>query len=132
MMGVNYEYPEKEAGAPDIEMDKDARLWGMLCHLSALAMYVLPSLGSILGPLVVWLIKKNEMPFVNDQGKEALNFQLSLLLYCIISGMLTIILIGFLLLVILLVSQLTFIIVASIKANNGEYYRYPLTIRFIK
>jgi uncharacterized Tic20 family protein len=53
--------------------DKDARLWGMFCHLIAFSGYVVP-FGSVLGPLIIWLIKKDEMPFVDDQGKESLNF----------------------------------------------------------
>lgn len=111
--------------------DKDERFWGMLCHLIAFSGYLIP-LGSVLGPLVVWLIKKDEMPFVNDQGKESLNFQLTMLIAVIISGILAFVVIGFLLLGILIIYQIIVVIMASIKANEGVRYRYPHTIRFIK
>jgi uncharacterized Tic20 family protein len=111
--------------------DKDERLWGMLCHLSAFTGFVIP-LGSVLGPLIVWMIKKDEMPFVNDQGKESLNFQLTMLIAMVISVILIFVFIGFFLLGALLIFQIIVIIVASIKANDGVRYRYPYTIRFIK
>ena len=111
--------------------DKDARTWGMMCHLVALSGYIVP-FGNILGPLVVWSIKKDDHPFVNDQGKEALNFQLTMTLCFIASLLLVFVFIGLLLLVILCIFVLIMIIVAAIKANEGVYYRYPLTIRFFK
>ncbi|MCB2219826.1 MAG: DUF4870 domain-containing protein [Bacteroidetes bacterium] len=109
---------------------QDERMWGMFCHLSALAGYIIP-LGSIIGPLVIWSIKKMEFPFVDDQGKEALNFQISMFIYMVISAILIIIVVGILLLIALGIFQLIMIIIASIRANNGETFRYPLTIRFI-
>jgi len=111
--------------------DKDARTWGMICHLAALSGYIIP-LGNILGPLVVWVIKKDDHPFINDQGKEALNFHLTMTLCFIVSFLLLFVVIGLLLLVVLCVYVLIMIIVASIKANEGIYYRYPLTIRFFR
>ncbi len=111
--------------------DKDARLWGMLCHLIAFSGYVIP-FGSVLGPLIIWLIKKDEMPFVDDQGKESLNFQLTMLIAVIISAILMFVVIGFLLLGVLIIFQIIVVIMASIKANEGVRYRYPYTIRFIK
>lgn len=111
--------------------DKDARLWGMLCHLVAFSGYVIP-FGNVLGPLVVWLIKKDEMPFVNDQGKESLNFQLTMFIAVIVSAILMLVFVGFLLLGVLIIYQIIVVIIASIKANEGVRYRYPYTIRFIK
>ena len=110
---------------------KDERLWGMLCHLLSFSGYLIP-FGSILGPLIIWLIKKDEMAFVNDQGKEALNFQLTMLIAIIISVILCFVLIGFLLLGAVLIFQIVVVIIASIKANEGIKYRYPYTIRFLK
>jgi uncharacterized protein len=107
------------------------RNWAMACHLSALCGYVIP-LGWILGPLVVWLIKREEFEFVDDQGKEALNFQISVLIYGIVSAILCLLLIGFLLLFALAIFHLVMVIVASVKASSGIRYRYPLTIRFLK
>ena len=113
-------------------MDKDTRMWGMLCHLSALVGYVGIPFGHILGPLVIWLIKREGMPFVDDQGKESLNFQISMTIYGIVAGILCFVLIGIPLLILLLVADVVLIIIAAIKANGGEAYRYPFTIRLIK
>lgn len=112
-------------------ISKDERMWGMLCHLMAFSGYLIP-LGSVLGPLVIWMIKKDEMPFVDDQGKESLNFQLTMLIAVIVSVILMFVLIGFLLLGVLLIFQIVVIVMAAIKANDGVKYRYPYTIRFIK
>ena len=108
----------------------DERMWAMLCHLSALAGYVFP-FGNIIAPLVVWLIKKDEFPLVNDQGKEAINFQISMTIYIIASIILIIVIIGIPLLIGLGLFDLIMIIVAGIKANEGVAYRYPVTIRFL-
>ncbi|PTM58475.1 DUF4870 domain-containing protein [Desmospora activa] len=106
------------------QVPQDARTMGMLAHLLGIF--------SFIGPLIIWLIKKDEHPFVDDQGKEALNFQISLLIYYFISGLLCIILIGLLILPVVVIVHYVFAILAGVKANQGEYYRYPLTIRFIK
>lgn len=107
------------------------RLWAMLCHLSALAGYLIP-FGNIIGPLLVWQIKKAQFPAVDAHGKEALNFQISVTLYALVCAVLILVLIGAFLLLALGLASLVFIIIASIKANNGEAYRYPFTVRFIK
>ncbi len=110
---------------------KDARLFGMLCHLLALSGFVVP-FGSIIGPLVMWLIKREEFPFVDDQGKEALNFGISVLIYAIVAGILTVIIIGIPLLIAIFVFWVVMVIIAAMKANAGIAYRYPLTLRLIK
>jgi len=110
---------------------KDERLWAMLCHLSVLSGYVIP-FGHILGPLIIWLIKKNESPFVDANGKEALNFQFSMTIYIFVAGLLCLILIGIPILFGLIIADLVFLIIAAVKANGGESYRYPITIRFLK
>jgi len=112
-------------------VSKEERLWGMLCHLLSFSGYLVP-FGSILGPLIIWMIKKEEMAFVDDQGKESLNFQLTMLIAVIISAILMLVLIGFVLLGIVLIFQIVVVIMAAIKANDGVKYRYPYTIRFIK
>ncbi len=109
---------------------KQENNWGMFCHLAALAGFVVP-FGNIIGPLVIWLIKKDESEFVNDQGKESLNFQISITIYAIVAALLMLVIIGIFLLVAVGILSMVFIILAAIKANNGEKYRYPLTIRFI-
>ena len=118
---------------PSMEVNvtnKDEKMWGMLCHLSALAGFVIP-FGNIIAPLVIWILKKEEFPLVDDQGKEALNFQISLTIYFIAGAILLIVGIGFVILPIVAVFGLIMIIIASIKANDGEKYRYPITIRLI-
>jgi uncharacterized protein len=112
-------------------LSKDERMWGMFCHLIAFSGYMIP-FGSILGPLIIWMIKKDEMPFVDDQGKESLNFQITMFIAVIVSIILMFVLIGFVLIGVVLIYQIVVIIVASIKANDGVKYRYPYTIRFIK
>lgn len=112
--------------------DKQARNWGMLCHLSALSAFLGIPFGHLLGPLVVWLVKKNEYPFVDEQGKESLNFQISVTIYAIPLFVLVFVLIGIPLLIALLAVDVVLVIVAAVKASNGESFRYPLTIRFVK
>ena len=108
-----------------------ARMWNVLCHASALVGLIIP-LGFILGPLVVWLIKKGEFPSVNANGKEALNFQISCFIYIIIAVILSVIGIGHILLFLIGVADLILIIIASVKVGNGESFSYPASIRFIK
>ena len=109
--------------------DSEARTWAMACHLSALSMYF-SGVGSIVGPLIVWLIKKNDHPLIDDQGKESLNFEISIMIYGLILAIPSACL-AFVPLIALAVVHVVFIIIASIRANAGEAYRYPLPIRLI-
>lgn len=109
----------------------EERNWAVGAHLSAL-LGAFTGIGAILGPLIVWLIKKDTMPFVDDQGKEALNFQITVLLAAIVCVVLMLVAIGFLLLVVLSIADLIFIIIAAVKASEGVAYRYPLNLRLIK
>ncbi|MBN8769723.1 MAG: DUF4870 domain-containing protein [Stenotrophomonas nitritireducens] len=103
----------------------------MFAHLAALAGIVIP-LGNLLGPLIVWLVKKDTMPFVADQGREALNFNITVFIAAFVSGILTLVLIGFLLLIFVGIAWLVLTILAALAANKGEAYRYPFTLRLIK
>lgn len=115
-----------------VEMtEKEERFWAMLCHFSIFVGHFIP-FGNIIAPLIIWLMKKNESSFVDHHGKESLNFQISLLIYIIISVILAFVLIGFVLAIALWIFSLVIVIIAGVKANDGEWYRYPLTIRFIK
>lgn len=105
--------------------------WIMLCHLSALCGIVIP-FGHIILPLVLWLVKKQEIPAVDEHGKEVLNFQISMTIYGFVAFLTTFILIGFILLPALGITWLILVIMAAVKTNTGAMYRYPLTIRFIK
>ena len=121
-------YPE----VPTAAVPAEHRTMGMLCHLLALAGLLGIPFGNIIGPLVIWLIKKDEMPFVNDQGKEALNFQITMTIAAIVAALSVMVLIGFLLLPLVLIVWLVFTIVGTVKASNGEYYRYPFALRLVK
>jgi uncharacterized Tic20 family protein len=106
--------------------------------MSSLAGFVVP-FGNVLGPLIIWQMKRNEMPLVDEHGKEALNFQLSALIYLLSGGVLAVAgLLCFLwllvlpLLVVIHVGSIVFAIIAGIKANEGVLYRYPLNLRLVK
>ncbi len=128
------EQPEVvQEGPGSKEVNKDARMWAMFCHLSALAGLPVPVIGNIVAPLIIWQIKKEEFPFVDEQGKEAVNFQISMTIYGLVSVVLIpLFCIGFFLLAAVYIVDLIFLLIAAVKANNGYHYRYPLTIRFIK
>ncbi len=119
--------PEAPTGVPTAE-DKQ---WGLFAHLSSLAGLIIP-FGNILGPLIIWQVKKDSLPFAADQGKEALNFNITIAIAAIICGLLTLVLIGFLLLPLVGLAWLIFTIIGAMKANNGEAYRYPFALRLIK
>lgn len=103
----------------------------MLTHLSGLAIYTGIPFINIIAPLVIWLIKKEDHPFIDDQGKEAVNYQITLLLYTILCIALAFFCIGIFLLIALGIANVVLIIIATIKANDGIPYRYPLTIRLV-
>jgi uncharacterized Tic20 family protein len=107
----------------------DERTWGGAAHWGALVSAVVAL--AFLGPLLVLLVKGNESPWIRKQAVESLNFQISILIYAIISGILLLVLVGFVLLPIVGLMWLIFTIVASIKVSSGEDYRYPLTIRMV-
>lgn len=109
----------------------DARQWGLFAHLSALIGLIIP-FGNVLGPLIIWQVKKAEMPFVDDQGKEALNFQITVSLALMACALLAWILIGFPLAVLVSLFALVVTIIAGIRANDGVPYRYPLCWRLVK
>jgi uncharacterized Tic20 family protein len=111
---------------------RDVRTWNVLCHATALAGFFVPWAGHILGPLIVWLAKRGDSPEIDENGKESLNFQISMLIYNVIAGVLCLVLVGFIILAILHILNLVLVIVASIQTNEGKFYRYPMTIRLIK
>jgi hypothetical protein len=116
---------------PTSSTSSEIRTWSVLCHASALLGLFLHFFGHLLGPLVVWLIKRDVSPEIDANGKESLNFQLSMLIYDIVAGILCIVLIGIPILIALWVLNTVFVIIASVKTSNGESYRYPFTIRFL-
>ena len=124
------ESPPPQPAATPPPGSNDERMWAMFAHLSALSGFIIP-FGSILGPLIIWQIKKNEYALVDDQGKEALNFQITMAIAFIVCFILIFVLIGIVLIWLVGLFDLIMIVIASIKANNGERYRYPLTLRLV-
>ena len=118
------------ATATDGAPPKEERNLGMACHLLALACLVLP-LGNIIGPLIMWLVKREESAFVEEQGKEALNFNITIAIAGFVSFLLTFVVIGALLLPAVFIFWIVMTIIAAVKASGGEHYRYPLTLRLI-
>ena len=116
-------------GAP-VTLTAEDKQWGMAAHLSSLAGFLIP-FGHIGGPLLVWLLKKDSSVFAADQGKEALNFQISMTIYMVVSALLVLVFIGIFLLLFVALADVILTIVAAVAANNGQAYRYPATIRFI-
>lgn len=113
------------------QLSREAKQWAMLTHLAAFAAFFIP-FGNMLGPLVAWQLKKDFDPFVADNGKEAVNFQITIAIAAFVGIMLIFVGIGVFLLPLLGVYWIAMTIIAGVKANDGVAYRYPLTIRFIK
>jgi uncharacterized Tic20 family protein len=146
-MDEGQQYTENDANNPNIDLpedlhdpspmstDENARTWAMVCHLITLAGHIMP-FGHIIGPLIVWLLKRTEHPFIDFNGKESLNFQISMTIYSILAGILIVTVIGACIggpaLFALWITDLACVIIAAVKANNGETFTYPISIRFIK
>lgn len=118
---------------PDVitRAKSDETMWAMFCHLGGLFGIVFP-FGNIIVPLVIWLVHRDKYPLVDDQGKEAVNFQISLSIYLIASALMILVVIGFVQLIVLLIFALVVTVSAAIQASKGGKYRYPFTIRFIQ
>lgn len=130
--------------APNVSgIDAQERQWAMFAHLSALLGGIVTagwagSLGCFVGPLVIWLVKKDTMPFVDDQAKESLNFNITVAIVFFVLLMLTLFTLGLGLIVtvplffVVGIAWLVLTILASVKANEGVAYRYPFALRLIK
>ncbi|WP_337884805.1 DUF4870 domain-containing protein [Fischerella thermalis] len=132
-------------------LDETTRAWGMACHLSALGGFIIP-FGSVLIPLIIWLTQKEKHPFIDEQGKESVNFQLSLIIYVLVFVIFLQILTPFLLALLprdyssfsfavftpylfsmaVMLFQLIMAIIAGVRAYNGQSYRYPFNLRLLK
>lgn len=112
-------------------LSREVRQWAMFCHFSAFLGMWFP-FGSLIGPLILWQVKREVDPFIDTQGKEALNFQITVAIASAICYLLMFVLIGFALLALVLIGALVLTIIAGIKANEGVAYRYPFTWRLIK
>lgn len=109
----------------------DEKQLGLFLHLSQLINLFIP-LGGVIAPIVLWQMKKDEMPALDAHGKMIVNWFISAFIYTVVSGILTLILIGFLGLLAMAALSVIYPIVGGIKANNGELWEYPLTIKFLK
>ncbi|HEX9653071.1 MAG TPA: DUF4870 domain-containing protein [bacterium] len=124
--------------------NQQIRNWGLFCHLSALSLWLGVPFGNVIIPLLVWLIKKDDIPLVDREGKESLNFQISFTLYGTAIGLVGVLAILMTLpdpsfpwlqisvLVAVVICHISLVIYAAIKVSNDESYKYPLTIRFLK
>lgn len=125
---------ESQAGGSSqvvVEKDNDARLWGMLVHLAGLAGFCFP-FGNVILTLIFWELKRHEYDFVDRQGKEALNFQISMSIYGLIAFALTFACVGVLLLPVVAIIDVVLLLIAAVRAHNGIEYRYPLTFRLVR
>jgi uncharacterized Tic20 family protein len=110
----------------------NVRTWAALCHASALLGVFLHFPGHLIPPLIIWLAKRDDSPELDAHGKEAVNFQISMLIYNAVAVVFCLVLIGFVFLGVLWVLNAVFVIIAAIQASDGKFYRYPITIRFIQ
>ena len=117
---------------PGDDIPQDARTMAMACHLASVVGYVIP-FGSVIGPLIVWIMKRDDHPFIDRNGKEALNFNISIMIWAVIGVILLFCFwLGLIILIPLGLFHIVMMIIASIKAYSGEEYSYPLTFRLVK
>jgi uncharacterized Tic20 family protein len=126
------EQPQQPPAEPPVEIPREARKWAMICHISALAGLLGNGIGFLIAPLVVWMVKKEDHPFIDDQGKEAVNFQITMILALFLCIPLIFVIIGIPLAIIIGLLMVILPIIAAVKANDGVVFRYPLTLRIIK
>ncbi len=105
----------------------------MLCHLLSFSGFIVTVPGaSIIGPLILWAIKKDDMPFVNDQGKEAINFNITVSLIVVFCALTVWLILPFFVLIGVTIAAVVLVIIAAIQANEGKTYRYPFILRLVK
>jgi hypothetical protein len=119
-----------DAPTPAPSLTGEDRLWGAIAHLSAFAIYF-TGIGHIVGPMIIWLWKRDTNPFVAAEAKEAMNFNISVTIYALVCGVLCFVLIGIPLLIALHAFQVICIIVGALKASDGRPFRYPLNLRLV-
>ncbi|MHC4293724.1 MAG: DUF4870 domain-containing protein [Planctomycetota bacterium] len=117
-------------GQVGMEIEKDARMWSMFCHFGGLAglLPLMPLVGCLIVPLIIWQVKKDDHSFIDENGKEALNFQLTILLIGVLLGITCV---GLFLLPFVVIYDVVFALIAGLRANDGKSYKYPIIIRFI-
>jgi uncharacterized protein len=128
--GIPYMNDLNQAGYSSGELSADEKNMAMLGHLSSLSGFIVP-FGNLIGPLLVWQLKKDTMPFAAEQAKEALNFNITVAIAGIVAAISMFILIGFVLAPIVVIAWVVLSIIAGINAGKGENYRYPFTLRLV-
>ena len=124
--------PSRYEHALSEEQDERVRLWALLSHMTALSAFAGIPFGNIMAPLIIWIWKRRAHPFIKAHCRESLNFQISMSLYIVLSFILCLALIGFVLLAALCIADIVLIVIASLKADKGAVYRYPMTLRMIR
>ena len=124
------EAPPSETPATD-GGDKDANMWAMFVHFSLLVGFVIPYVGWVV-PIILWQVKKNDMPSIDAHGKIVVNWIISALIYSVVCFILTFLIIGIFGFIALAIMTFVFAIIGGIKANNGEVWPYPLSLKLIK
>jgi hypothetical protein len=122
---------QAESGAGAAAPGREERQWAMLCHMSAMLMYF-TAIGGVIAPLVIWLLKRDEMPFVADQGRETLNFQITTLLALTVCALLWLLILPLILIGVILLFHFVVTIIAAVKTSEGVTYRYPICWRLIR
>jgi uncharacterized protein len=120
-----------EADVGPEKQDQQARKWGFILHISVLAGFAMPPVG-LIAPVVIWQLKKDELPGIDAHGKNAVNWIISAMIYAVVSVLLIFVIIGIPMLMALGAAGVAFPIIAAIKANHGELWKYPLSIEFLK
>jgi len=122
---------QQSVPSPAASSSTNVRTWCILAHATALVGFLVPVAGHIVGPLIVWLAKRQDSPEIDAHGKESINFQISMVIWNAIALILCLVLIGIPILILLHILNIIFVIIASIQASEGKLYRYPLAIRLI-
>lgn len=110
--------------------DDDEQLWGLILHITAFAGFLIP-FGNIIGPLIVWQIKKDESRFLDAVGREAVNFHIAVTVYTFVSAILVFLFIGIILLAAIVLGMIVLTVIAAVKASNGKCYRFPMIFRVL-
>src|SRR5256885_12716616 len=120
-MSIDVNSPQPTASQPQYVPTPEERSWGLLAHLSGLITVLLVGGLSFIGPLVVWLIKKDQSPFIADQAKEALNFQIAATISVYVSAISVLVCVGIVLLPLVIIGAIVYSIIAAMEANKGVY-----------
>jgi uncharacterized Tic20 family protein len=128
---VNTPTPGTPPAAPE-NLSEDERTWGMIAHFSSLAFFVLPPIGCVIGPLVVWALKKDRYPFATEAAKEAINFNVAVLIGYVVCAVLAFAFVGLVLGTALFIYWLVMTIIAGVKASEGFHYRHRFTLRILR